>query len=125
MLPLDVSEPDSKELQEAVSKTTFQHEFSALEPATAYSIYLKAYSPLGASQSSSTLVTTTLGGGTNFSQHYNTFHTIFISIHKGMHRVSDASGFACPYLDSDELLLSKFITVPLEGEVAGLTSALR
>ncbi|XP_059921495.1 immunoglobulin superfamily DCC subclass member 3-like isoform X1 [Gadus macrocephalus] len=57
-----LGEPDSKELQEAVSKTTFQHEFSSLEPATAYSIYLKAYSPLGASQSSSTLVTTTLGG---------------------------------------------------------------
>ncbi|KAM6968153.1 immunoglobulin superfamily DCC subclass member 3-like [Aplochiton taeniatus] len=55
-------EPDSKELQEAVSKTTFQHEFSSLEAATTYSIYLKAYSPLGASQQSSTVITTTLGG---------------------------------------------------------------
>ncbi|KAK0155557.1 Immunoglobulin superfamily DCC subclass member 3 [Merluccius polli] len=57
-----LGEPDSKELQEAVSKTTFQHEFSTLEPATTYFIYLKAYSPLGASQLSSTLITTTLGG---------------------------------------------------------------
>ncbi|KAG7276556.1 hypothetical protein CRUP_019606 [Coryphaenoides rupestris] len=57
-----LGEPDSKELQEAVSKTTFQHEFSTLEPSTTYSIYLKAYSPLGASQRSSTLITTTLGG---------------------------------------------------------------
>lgn len=62
---MDVSEPDSKELQEAVSKATFQHEFSTLEPSTTYSIYLKAYSPLGASQHSSTLITTTLGGGMN------------------------------------------------------------
>uniref|UniRef100_A0A8C7PXR1 Immunoglobulin superfamily DCC subclass member 3 n=1 Tax=Oncorhynchus mykiss TaxID=8022 RepID=A0A8C7PXR1_ONCMY len=53
---------DSRELQEAVSKTTFQHDFTNLEPATTYSIYLKAYSPLGASQQSSTVVATTLGG---------------------------------------------------------------
>nr|XP_023831183.1 immunoglobulin superfamily DCC subclass member 3 [Salvelinus alpinus] len=57
-----ISEPDSRELQEAVSKTTFQHDFTNLEPATTYSIYLKAYSPLGASQQSSTVVATTLGG---------------------------------------------------------------
>ncbi|XP_070979119.1 immunoglobulin superfamily DCC subclass member 3-like [Oncorhynchus clarkii lewisi] len=57
-----LGEPDSRELQEAVSKTTFQHEFTTLEPATTYSIYLKAYSPLGASQQSSTVVATTLGG---------------------------------------------------------------
>ncbi|KAG5842713.1 hypothetical protein ANANG_G00180640 [Anguilla anguilla] len=57
-----LGEPDSKELQEAVSKTTFQHDFTALEPATTYSIYLKAYSPLGASQQSNTVITTTLGG---------------------------------------------------------------
>ncbi|XP_029104349.1 immunoglobulin superfamily DCC subclass member 3-like, partial [Scleropages formosus] len=57
-----LGEPDSKELQEAVSKTTFQHDFSNLEPATTYSIYLKAYSPLGASQQSRTVVATTLGG---------------------------------------------------------------
>lgn len=56
-------EPDSKELQEAVSKDTFQHEFNNLEPATTYSIYLKAYSPLGASQKSNTVIATTLGGG--------------------------------------------------------------
>ncbi|XP_062847627.1 immunoglobulin superfamily DCC subclass member 3 [Trichomycterus rosablanca] len=57
-----LGEPDSKELQEAVSKDTFQHEFSNLEPATTYSIYLKAYSPLGASQNSNTVTATTLGG---------------------------------------------------------------
>ncbi|TSX16988.1 Immunoglobulin superfamily DCC subclass member 3 [Bagarius yarrelli] len=57
-----LGEPDSKELQEAVSKDTFQHEFSNLEPATTYSIYLKAYSPLGASQKSNTVIATTLGG---------------------------------------------------------------
>ncbi|XP_009292645.2 immunoglobulin superfamily DCC subclass member 3 [Danio rerio] len=55
-------ESESKELQEAVSKTTFQHDLTNLEPATTYSIYLKAYSPLGASQQSSTVVSTTLGG---------------------------------------------------------------
>ncbi|KAJ8354655.1 hypothetical protein SKAU_G00222220 [Synaphobranchus kaupii] len=58
-----IGEPDSRELQEAVSKTTFQHDFNNLEPATTYSIYLKAYSPLGASQQSNTVFTTTLGGG--------------------------------------------------------------
>ncbi|KAG9334685.1 hypothetical protein JZ751_007219 [Albula glossodonta] len=57
-----LGEPDGKELQEAVSKTTFQHDFTTLEPATTYSIYLKAYSPLGASQQSNTVITTTLGG---------------------------------------------------------------
>ncbi|XP_026795474.3 immunoglobulin superfamily DCC subclass member 3 isoform X1 [Pangasianodon hypophthalmus] len=57
-----LGEPDSKELQEAVSKDTFQHEFNNLEPATTYSIYLKAYSPLGASQKSNTVIATTLGG---------------------------------------------------------------
>uniref|UniRef100_A0A6Q2X857 Uncharacterized protein n=1 Tax=Esox lucius TaxID=8010 RepID=A0A6Q2X857_ESOLU len=57
-----IGEPDSRELQEAVSKTTFQHDFTNLEPATTYSIYLKAYSPLGASQQSSTVVATTQGG---------------------------------------------------------------
>ncbi|KAL2084583.1 hypothetical protein ACEWY4_020101 [Coilia grayii] len=57
-----LGEPDSKELQEAVSKTTFKHELENLDPATTYSIYLKAYSPLGASQQSSTILATTLGG---------------------------------------------------------------
>uniref|UniRef100_A0AAY4E404 Immunoglobulin superfamily DCC subclass member 3 n=1 Tax=Denticeps clupeoides TaxID=299321 RepID=A0AAY4E404_9TELE len=57
-----ICEPDTKELQEAISKTTFQHDFTNLDPATTYSIYLKAYSPLGASQQSSTVVATTLGG---------------------------------------------------------------
>uniref|UniRef100_A0A4W4H9X2 Immunoglobulin superfamily DCC subclass member 3 n=1 Tax=Electrophorus electricus TaxID=8005 RepID=A0A4W4H9X2_ELEEL len=57
-----IGEPDTKELQEAVSKTTYQHDLTNLEPATTYTIYLKAYSPLGASQRSSTVITTTLGG---------------------------------------------------------------
>ncbi|KAL4646734.1 immunoglobulin superfamily DCC subclass member 3-like [Arapaima gigas] len=56
-----LGEPDSSELQEAVSKTTFRHDFTNLEPGTTYSIYLKAYSPLGASQQSGTVVATTLG----------------------------------------------------------------
>lgn len=58
-----ITEPENKELQEAVSKTTYQHDLTNLEPATTYSIYLKAYSPVGASQESSTVVATTLGGG--------------------------------------------------------------
>lgn len=57
------SEPDSAELQEAVSKTTFTHEFTNLDPATTYSIYLKAYSALGGSQQSGTITSTTQGGG--------------------------------------------------------------
>ncbi|XP_048850012.1 immunoglobulin superfamily DCC subclass member 3-like [Brienomyrus brachyistius] len=57
-----IGEPDTKELQEAVSKTTFHHDFNNLESATTYSIYVKAYSPLGASQKSSTVIATTLGG---------------------------------------------------------------
>ncbi|XP_062302040.1 immunoglobulin superfamily DCC subclass member 3, partial [Osmerus eperlanus] len=57
-----IGEPDSRELQEAVSKTTFQHDFTTLDPGTTYSVYLKAYSPLGASKQSSTVVATTLGG---------------------------------------------------------------
>lgn len=69
------SEPDSKELQEAISKTTFQHDLANLDPATTYSIYLKAYSALGASPVSSTVVATTLGGGmephTFLLQHYS------------------------------------------------------
>lgn len=61
------SEPDSLELQEAISKGTFQHDVTNLEPATTYSLYLKAYSPLGASQQSHTVVATTLGGGNMFN----------------------------------------------------------
>ncbi|XP_034401301.1 immunoglobulin superfamily DCC subclass member 3 [Cyclopterus lumpus] len=57
-----IGDPDSLELQEAISKGTFQHDVTNLEPATTYSLYLKAYSPLGASQQSHTVVTTTLGG---------------------------------------------------------------
>ncbi|XP_029435627.1 immunoglobulin superfamily DCC subclass member 3-like [Rhinatrema bivittatum] len=54
-------EPDSRELQEAVSKTTFKHVFTNLEPSTTYAIYLKAYSPLGASKDSEVILATTMG----------------------------------------------------------------
>ncbi|XP_075867852.1 immunoglobulin superfamily DCC subclass member 3 [Nelusetta ayraudi] len=57
-----IGESDTLELQEAISKGKFQHDVSNLEPATTYSLYLKAYSPLGASQQSHTVVATTLGG---------------------------------------------------------------
>uniref|UniRef100_A0A3Q4BAG9 Uncharacterized protein n=1 Tax=Mola mola TaxID=94237 RepID=A0A3Q4BAG9_MOLML len=57
-----LGEPDSVELQEAVSKTTFRHQVNNLEAATTYSIYLKAYSALGGSQQSSTIMATTKGG---------------------------------------------------------------
>ncbi|KAF7645741.1 hypothetical protein LDENG_00199060 [Lucifuga dentata] len=57
-----IGEPDSHELQEAISKSTFQHDVTNLDAATTYSIYLKAYSPLGASQQSRTVLATTLGG---------------------------------------------------------------
>uniref|UniRef100_A0A7M4F6R1 Immunoglobulin superfamily DCC subclass member 3 n=1 Tax=Crocodylus porosus TaxID=8502 RepID=A0A7M4F6R1_CROPO len=56
-----VGESESRELQEAVSKATFQHIFTNLEPSTTYSIYLRAYSPLGASQDSQPILATTLG----------------------------------------------------------------
>lgn len=57
------SEADSAELQEAVDKTTFSHDFNNLEAATTYSIYLRAYSAQGGSQQSSTITATTQGGG--------------------------------------------------------------
>ncbi|KAM6910432.1 immunoglobulin superfamily DCC subclass member 3-like [Xenentodon cancila] len=57
-----LGEPDSDELQEAVSRTTFSHDFTNLEAATTYSIYLKAYSSLGGSQQSGIITATTLGG---------------------------------------------------------------
>ncbi|XP_029370732.1 immunoglobulin superfamily DCC subclass member 3 [Echeneis naucrates] len=57
-----IGEPDSLELQEAISKGTVQHDVSNLEPATTYTLYLKAYSPMGASPRSQIVVATTLGG---------------------------------------------------------------
>uniref|UniRef100_UPI00398F499B immunoglobulin superfamily DCC subclass member 3-like n=1 Tax=Pristiophorus japonicus TaxID=55135 RepID=UPI00398F499B len=53
--------PDGKEFQEAVSKTTFQHIFPNLRPTTAYSMYIKAYSPLGTSRQSELVTATTAG----------------------------------------------------------------
>ncbi|KAM4539063.1 immunoglobulin superfamily DCC subclass member 3-like [Odontesthes bonariensis] len=57
-----IGEPDTMELQEAISKDSFQHDVTNLEPSTTYSLHLKAYSALGASQQSRTVVATTLGG---------------------------------------------------------------
>ncbi|XP_016353858.1 immunoglobulin superfamily DCC subclass member 3-like [Sinocyclocheilus anshuiensis] len=56
-----LGEPDSSELQEAVSKDTFQHDFTNLQASTTFSIYVKAYSPLGASQQSNSVIVTTHG----------------------------------------------------------------
>ncbi|CAG14380.1 unnamed protein product, partial [Tetraodon nigroviridis] len=53
---------DSLELQEAISKGSYEHDVTNLDAGTSYLLYLKAYSPLGASQQSHTLVATTLGG---------------------------------------------------------------
>lgn len=53
------------ELQEAISKDTFQHDVTNLQPSTTYSLYLKAYSSLGASQQSNSVIKTTLGSGKN------------------------------------------------------------
>lgn len=68
---VSLSESDTLELQEAISKGKFQHDVSNLEPATTYSLYLKAYSPLGASQQSHTVVATTLGGGTELTHSFH------------------------------------------------------
>lgn len=76
---MDVAEPDSLELQEAISKGTFQHDVTNLEPATTYSLYLKAYSPLGASQQSHTVVATTLGGGKNVKNMLQFLYLCFLS----------------------------------------------
>ncbi|XP_054969575.1 immunoglobulin superfamily DCC subclass member 3-like [Pan paniscus] len=55
------SEPSGPELQEAVSKGTSEHVFSNLEPATAYTIHLRAYSAEGASQDSAPIFASTMG----------------------------------------------------------------
>ncbi|XP_067883719.1 immunoglobulin superfamily DCC subclass member 3-like, partial [Heterodontus francisci] len=55
------ADSEGKEFQEAVSKTTFQHVFTNLEPDTAYSMYIKAYSPVGASRSSLLVTADTTG----------------------------------------------------------------
>ncbi|XP_036048961.1 immunoglobulin superfamily DCC subclass member 3 isoform X1 [Onychomys torridus] len=49
------------EYQEAVSKSTFQHLVRDLEPSTAYSFYIKAYTPRGASLASAPTLASTLG----------------------------------------------------------------
>ncbi|KAM7159350.1 immunoglobulin superfamily DCC subclass member 3 isoform 2-T2 [Molossus nigricans] len=54
-------DPPELEYQEAVSKSTFQHLVSDLEPSTAYSFYIKAYTPRGASSASAPALASTLG----------------------------------------------------------------
>nr|XP_045016544.1 immunoglobulin superfamily DCC subclass member 3 [Jaculus jaculus] len=49
------------EYQEAVSKSTLQHLVKDLEPSTAYSFYIKAYTPRGASLASVPTLASTLG----------------------------------------------------------------
>ena len=56
-------DPPELEYQEAVSKSTFQHLVSDLEPSTAYSFYIKAYTPRGASSASAPTLASTLGEG--------------------------------------------------------------
>ncbi|XP_053784542.1 immunoglobulin superfamily DCC subclass member 3 isoform X2 [Desmodus rotundus] len=55
------TDPPELEYQEAVSKSTFQHLVSGLEPSTAYSFYIKAYTPRGASSASPPALVSTLG----------------------------------------------------------------
>ncbi|XP_054421651.1 immunoglobulin superfamily DCC subclass member 3 [Pteronotus mesoamericanus] len=55
------ADPPELEYQEAVSKSTFQHLVSDLEPSTAYSFYIKAYTPRGASSASPPTLVSTLG----------------------------------------------------------------
>uniref|UniRef100_H3CB81 Immunoglobulin superfamily, DCC subclass, member 3 n=1 Tax=Tetraodon nigroviridis TaxID=99883 RepID=H3CB81_TETNG len=57
-----LGDADGAELQEAVSKSTFSQRLDNLEAATTYCVFLKAYSALGASQQSSTVMATTKGG---------------------------------------------------------------
>lgn len=57
------ADPPELEYQEAVSKSTFQHLVSDLEPSTAYSFYIKAYTPRGASSASAPTLASTLGEG--------------------------------------------------------------
>eukprot|EP00069_Balaena_mysticetus_P020354 bmy_12703T0 len=54
------ADPPELEYQEAVSKSTFQHLVSDLEPSTAYSFYIKAYTPRGASSASAPTLASTL-----------------------------------------------------------------
>ncbi|XP_030048641.1 immunoglobulin superfamily DCC subclass member 3 [Microcaecilia unicolor] len=55
------ADPVEMEFQEAVSKSTFQHLLTDLEPSTNYSFYMKAYTSRGASKASETAMESTLG----------------------------------------------------------------
>ncbi|XP_033836468.1 immunoglobulin superfamily DCC subclass member 3-like [Periophthalmus magnuspinnatus] len=58
-----LGEPESKELQEAVSRSKFKHQLLNLEPATTYDLRVQSYSGLGAcSGSTARTEITTLGG---------------------------------------------------------------
>lgn len=49
-----------------MSKSTFQHLVRDLEPSTAYSFYIKAYTPRGASLASVPTLASTLGEGEEY-----------------------------------------------------------
>lgn len=66
-LPFASPDPPELEYQEAVSKGTFQHLVSDLEPSTTYSFYIKAYTPRGASSASPPTLASTLGEGESWS----------------------------------------------------------
>ncbi|XP_026565059.1 immunoglobulin superfamily DCC subclass member 3 [Pseudonaja textilis] len=57
----NVADPMEMEYQEAVSKSTFQHLVTDLEPSTSYSFYIKAYTSRGASKASDVVLVSTLG----------------------------------------------------------------
>lgn len=92
------TEADSAELQEAVSKSTFSQQVNSLEAATTYCVFLKAYSALGASQQSRTVMATTKGGGA-LAVH---LHALF----KAVHHVTCPCP-ACPHSPHCSQLLHK------------------
>lgn len=92
------TEADSAELQEAVSKSTFSQQVDNLEAATTYCVFLKAYSALGASQQSRTVMATTKGGGALASLH---------AVHlEAVHHVTSPCT-ACPHSPHCSQLLHK------------------
>lgn len=74
-LPSAPPDPPELEYQEAVSKSTFQHLVSDLEPSTAYSFYIKAYTPRGASSASAPTLASTLGEGKAWCRVQNHRHS--------------------------------------------------
>lgn len=88
-LPFTSPDPPELEYQEAVSKSTFQHLVSDLEPSTAYSFYIKAYTPRGASSASAPVLTSTLGEGEAWVPHILTVQesaTVYASLLTPLHQ---------------------------------------